>query len=499
MKNYLICTFVFLFPSLFQSHLFNSRKLPEEVKQQIDAELKLTYRQLLEAKTIPALRTSLKALEMSQKNDYSFGKFKSYYYVAQILCYTGSYKKAMEYIVLSEKEGSPQDSMLQYSEVYRIKGQLFHYLGFPEKALIEFKKGLLFVRKSPLNPDKERLESLAYENLGFAYTQNGNADSAYTYMVKNQILLSKMDESKVFRNLINLYAMLGGYFSNKKNYPLAESYFCMALNLTQKYKYWYTSFLYMNWGKMEMAKGNPDAALVLLRKSLANIDQTKLRGEAVTVFNLLSSIYKDKGNRDSAKVYQDKMVVLENENLKAQREGVETAMSILLAEERQNMEEENNLFVVVAVACILLFCSLLGLLGLRKHQKIHGQITYFEEKVEVLEQKVNEAYEGLIEMAKNGDSLFLTRMKEVYPTFVSNLFAEYPHLITSEFWLCSMIFLNFSSKEIAAYSFVEHRSIQIRKGRLRKKLNIPSSVDLYQFMFSFNEEKTDASSNGELS
>lgn len=498
MKNYLIYTFVFLFPSLFQPHLINSKKLAEDVKQQIDADLRLTYGQLSEMKIIPALQTSLKALEMSERYDYSFGKFKSCYYVAQILCYTGSYKTAMKYIVLSEKEGAPQDSLLQYSDIYRIKGQLFHYLGFPEKALTEFKKGLQFARDSPQTPDKDRLESLACENLGFAYGQNGNADSAYAYMAKNQVLLTKMDESKVFRNLINLYAMLGGYFSDKKNYPLAENYFRMALSLAQKYKYSYTSFLYMNWGKMEMAKDNRDAALVLLRKSLDNIEHTKLRDEAVTVFNLLSSIYKDKGNLDSSKVYYDKMVMLENEKLKAQRAGVEIAMSILLAEERQNMEEENNLFVIVAVACILIFCSLLCVFWMRKDQKKNGQITYFEEKVEVLEQKVNEAYEELIEMAKNGDSLFLTRMKEVYPTFVNNLFAEYPHLITSEFWLCSMIFLNFSSKEIAAYSFVEHRSIQIRKGRLRKKLKIPSSVDLYPFMLSFNEEKTDVLPKGEL-
>lgn len=50
-----------------------------------------------------------------------------------------------------------------------------------------------------------------------------------------------------------------------------------------------------------------------------------------------------------------------------------------------------------------------------------------------------------------------------------------------------MIWLGFSSKEIAQYTFVEHRSVQNKKNRLRKKLNISSDVDLYLFFKNLSD------------
>ncbi|WJJ99630.1 helix-turn-helix transcriptional regulator [Elizabethkingia anophelis] len=44
-----------------------------------------------------------------------------------------------------------------------------------------------------------------------------------------------------------------------------------------------------------------------------------------------------------------------------------------------------------------------------------------------------------------------------------------------------MIKLNFSSKEIANNTFIQHKSVQQKKHRLRKKLNVPTDQDLYVF------------------
>jgi DNA-binding CsgD family transcriptional regulator len=44
-----------------------------------------------------------------------------------------------------------------------------------------------------------------------------------------------------------------------------------------------------------------------------------------------------------------------------------------------------------------------------------------------------------------------------------------------------MLKLHFSSKEIADYTFVQHRSVQQKKYRIRKRLNIPGEEDIYDF------------------
>ncbi len=65
------------------------------------------------------------------------------------------------------------------------------------------------------------------------------------------------------------------------------------------------------------------------------------------------------------------------------------------------------------------------------------------------------------------------------------------NLSKSDLTFCAMIWLGFSSKQIAQYTFVEHRSVQNKKNRLRKKLNISSDVDLYFFFKNLSDDKVE--------
>lgn len=53
---------------------------------------------------------------------------------------------------------------------------------------------------------------------------------------------------------------------------------------------------------------------------------------------------------------------------------------------------------------------------------------------------------------------------------------------TTELEFCAMAFLNFSTKNIAEYTYVTIRAVQIRKNRLRKKFEIPSAEDFNNWM-----------------
>lgn len=94
-------------------------------------------------------------------------------------------------------------------------------------------------------------------------------------------------------------------------------------------------------------------------------------------------------------------------------------------------------------------------------------------------------YEEIRNLAIKNDPVFLERFQEAYPDFTRRLLQKHPTLLKSEFSLCTMIFLNFSSKEIATYTFLQHRSVQTKKGRLRKKMQLSSSTDLYKYIRSF--------------
>lgn len=93
-----------------------------------------------------------------------------------------------------------------------------------------------------------------------------------------------------------------------------------------------------------------------------------------------------------------------------------------------------------------------------------------------------DSYEVILELAKCNSPDFLYRFGERYPSFKNALLEINPDLKSSDLVFCAYLKLNFSSKEIANYTFVTHKSVQIRKTRLRKKLNIPSDRDLYSWM-----------------
>lgn len=112
-------------------------------------------------------------------------------------------------------------------------------------------------------------------------------------------------------------------------------------------------------------------------------------------------------------------------------------------------------------------------------KKQQEEITQKDIEKKNLEHKINDAFEEIIQLAKQNAPSFLARFKEVYPEFCEKLLIMYPDILNSEFRFCAYLKLNFSTKEIANAIFVTEKAVQARKSRIRKKLNIPSDEDLY--------------------
>ncbi|GGH17696.1 transcriptional regulator [Sphingobacterium alkalisoli] len=91
----------------------------------------------------------------------------------------------------------------------------------------------------------------------------------------------------------------------------------------------------------------------------------------------------------------------------------------------------------------------------------------------------------LIDDAHNDDrdwNLFEKSFDEAHGNFFKKLKAEYPELIPNDLKLCAYLRLNMSSKEIASLLNITTRGVEIRRYRLRKKLNIPTEKNLSEFL-----------------
>lgn len=79
-------------------------------------------------------------------------------------------------------------------------------------------------------------------------------------------------------------------------------------------------------------------------------------------------------------------------------------------------------------------------------------------------------------------NLFENSFNETHESFFKKLKHDHPELVPNDVKLCAYLRMNMSSKEIASLLNITLRSVEIRRYRLRKKLDIPQSKNLVEFL-----------------
>jgi DNA-binding CsgD family transcriptional regulator len=100
------------------------------------------------------------------------------------------------------------------------------------------------------------------------------------------------------------------------------------------------------------------------------------------------------------------------------------------------------------------------------------------------EEKLNEEWEQFSVHFNKVHSDFLIRLKEKYPTLK-------PH----ELKLCAYLRMNLSSKEIAQLRSISVRGVEISRYRLRKKFELPTETNLFQFLFDLQRDNLNGKEN----
>lgn len=478
MRHLLFFCFLLLFTADLKARPTYSTKIKE-----VDSLLSVVSTELGNVKPSEALKSATGALSISRKAHYSKGIAISCFHIGQIFNYLGEYEKSIEYLSLSEQEKYSKNDVIMLSEISRLKGQVYYLLGLSKTSFLEFRKAHEYAIRVKDKKERERFTSLAYENLSIAYNIiKGIPDSSLYYLKKNEQLLATTDESHTFKNKINLYSLYGQHYTAQHQFDTAMYYFNKTLSLISKYNYSYSSWLYTQWGDMYMQKENSDSALIFYKQGLENIKRTNVKNELPPLYKKISDVYSGQGMKDSARLYLEKYLDIEAEHSASRIRATEEALTILLREEKQLSLKKNRKFAWLA---IVIFITILSVTGSIHRQSVKKRKKK-ESEVSELKQKLNNTVEEIIELARKNDSSFLLRFRNIYPEFIHNLLSRHPDMTESELQLSAMIFLNFPSKEIAKYLFMTHRSVQTKKNRLRRKLNLPSGADLYQYFKSLS-------------
>lgn len=83
------------------------------------------------------------------------------------------------------------------------------------------------------------------------------------------------------------------------------------------------------------------------------------------------------------------------------------------------------------------------------------------------------------------DDDFRTYFDEVHPDFFRQLSQQHSKLSKADLRLCAYLHLGMSTKEIAALTHKEVRSVESSRNRLRKKLDLPNATNIQDFLKDF--------------
>ncbi|WP_260264034.1 helix-turn-helix transcriptional regulator [Elizabethkingia ursingii] len=103
-------------------------------------------------------------------------------------------------------------------------------------------------------------------------------------------------------------------------------------------------------------------------------------------------------------------------------------------------------------------------------------------KVVLIDDLVQNKVREIINLAEQRSPLFLEKFQLFFPDFIPALLRINPDLVSSELQMCALIKLEFRTKDIAVCTDSTVKSVESRKYRVKKKLNIPSNVNIDCFL-----------------
>ncbi|WP_313263877.1 tetratricopeptide repeat protein [Sphingobacterium sp.] len=464
-------------------------------KQEVDSLLAKSMEFARAGELLPYLETAIKALNLANATGNDEGQAKSGSYMAEGLLAVGLFKEGLKQLDQIETTDYYKNEIFMQSEVHRMRGRAYGGLKLHQQAIREFRLQQGLIKR--LKGEKQiKSYQFNYENLGVVFGYLGQMDSVQKYIELQLDNLKVFEEKDASMRYQIVYGNLGDLYVKKGDYVKAQQYIDKSLALTRKYKIPVVYNLYTSIALLEKKKGNLKKAAEFYEKSLENKKKVGNRDGMRISYRTLADFYRNE-HLDKAKADQYEMAFsrlndsLESEN----RQVVDQVLSqILRLKDQESESKVSKAAKITLFAMVLLFAAIVFFVWRsRYNRRLLGQKEEALQETasinkELTEQIGENKFSSLIELAKSNNPEFLTLFKELYPEFIQALKTLDPNLRSTELEFCAMAFLNFSTKNIAEYTFVTIRAVQVRKNRLRKKFDIPSDADFNNWMRGLVDE-----------
>ncbi|MEL0649987.1 hypothetical protein V6246_01050 [Algibacter sp. TI.3.09] len=425
-----------------------------------------------------ALILSIDIIEKAKKHNEDDAVALGYIQISGILCTIGKHLESLQYLDLANQIISEEKLVTAKIKIYENYGRNYSALKLNDKSIKFLNKGLrLYETKKTAS---SQLLATLYVNKASAFLNTKHKiDSSLFYLHKSL----KIKESSFKYAVISNY-----YLKTNRNIDSARYYLNRSKVLMQgeKVSAYHKSILLQAQGNFYKSIGEYQKAIDYYEECLNISIRMKKYIEVKLVYKLLSETYELLNQESRAHEYLLKYTTFNDSVNTVYKKNVDVVISGFLNSQEQNHKEKEKKFSYLLGVGVLLFIAITGFVTFYYREKRLGLIKEKENVIkqknlerDKLKQKLNVAFDEVISLAKENDASFLIRFQEVYPNVCEKLLEVNTKLVNTELSLCAMIWLNFSSKDIAAYTNIQPKTVQTKKYRLRKKLELPEGTNLY--------------------
>ena len=428
------------------------------------------------------LLLNMKLVEKAKKNNDEEAIALGYIRIASVLCNFGENLESLRYLDLANNIVFDDGYDNLKIRVLANYGRNYSALKINKKAVECFDKSIEICKN--LKSYDQNLLSFLYINKADAFLDTQyETDSTLVYLHK---------AIKIKENPFKYAVVANYYLKENVNIDSAKVYLDKSKvlilgdnNITEYYK---ATVIHAD-ANFNKAIGNYKKAIVLYKESLNIYKKIKKIEEVKLSHKLISETYSQLNDEDNSHKYLISYTKITDSINARYNQNIDVVIGNFLSDqekEYQKKEKKYNSLIVVVITFFLSVVLFIVYNYRKKRRKI------IEEKEQIinqknieskkLKQKLNVAFDEVILLAKKNDSSFLVRFQEVYPNVCEKLLENNPKLVNTELTLCAMVWLNFSSKDIASYTNVQPKTVQTKKYRLRKKLNIPENINIYTWL-----------------
>lgn len=476
--KYIPSLFIILFVFTFSS--------AQNYKTSVDS--MLTIVEGLEKKEFAyGITLGLKAYDESKKNNYKEGMLSSLLLVSREQYELGQFEDALKNASEANEIALSTSDDKSTSDALRLKGVCLIRLKRYKQGRKELNNALTFATR--LNNPQTKISRIGvlYNDIAFAIDQSeGAIDSVAYYYGKGYREFERMALSKTLKDKMLSLACsnVGSGFLRARKLDSAQFYLDRAIQLANATDHKAVIATTSNdLGSLYYLKKDYNSSISYFKKGISVAEKIENPHVLKALYFGLSKAYKKIDDNISSKEYLSKYFLLSD--ILSKEGDLDELEEEFLSKEKDfaNPERSNrSTFFIIGIIIVGLTLGYFLFSKFSKKEVVEGLV---EETVPSSVASLDEKQlQKLSLLASQDDPSFLGLFKELYPDFFTKLIRLNSSLIAGEQKMCALLKLDLSTKQIAQYTNSSVRSIEAKKYRLRRKLSIPSDVDLNIWMMN---------------